>query len=74
MKVSKFLLKTLKTLKINPEGTCGSILLEMVPFDLCYFFIFVLSRSWSCYTTRSDIKSEERETKPTLVGYLRFNF
>ena len=24
-----------KTLKINPEGTCGPILLEMVPFNLC---------------------------------------
>ena len=37
-------------------------------------FLFVPSRSWSGYTTRSDIKFEKRETKPTAVGYPRSDF
>ena len=35
---------------------------------------FVPSCSQLCYTTRSDIKLEKRETKPTAVGYLRSFF
>ena len=36
--------------------------------------LFVPSRSWSCYMTRSNIKSEKREMKPTSVRYPRSEF